>query len=77
MGNNSIPQYRDTSLIAAPEPRAHRAHFALVAIAGALLAGVHVHGALRRAQPPAETAEIGLYAPLAVLAAWLYHSLGQ
>jgi hypothetical protein len=42
--------------------------FRLIQIIGALMTGVHVWGAVRREQPWTETAEIPLYAGLAVLA---------
>jgi hypothetical protein len=57
-----------TCLLAVPHPEDYRGLFDLLTIAGALLAAVHVWGALERSQPWTETAEIALYAGLTVLA---------
>ncbi len=54
---------------AAPRASAHALLFELLAAAGALLALVHVWGAIRKQQPWTETVEIVLYAGAAA-AAW-------
>ena len=56
----------------APTASVHGIIFDLVGLAGALLAAVHVYGALRRQQPWTETVEIVLYVGAAV-AAWVLH----
>ena len=48
-----------------------------LAIAGALLAVVHVIGAVRDAQPLSEDLEIAGYAAFALLALWCRPSRGQ
>jgi hypothetical protein len=63
-------------LTASAEPRAHRALFLLGSLAGALLTAVHLAGAIQRAQPAIETAEIGLFATAAGLSLWLFLRLG-
>jgi hypothetical protein len=62
-------------LRAAPDPRGHRGAFELLVTAGVPLALVHVWGAVRRAQPWIETAEIGLYAGVSAIAVWFLHTL--
>jgi drug/metabolite transporter (DMT)-like permease len=59
-------------LRAAPDPRANRSIFFLLCVAGVLLTAVHVYGALRRAQPASETAEIGLYVGVTAVSTWMY-----
>lgn len=61
---------------AAPHPERFPALFDLIAWVGGLMTALHLYGAIRRVQPWTETAEIALYAPLAVLAAWLRAGLG-
>jgi hypothetical protein len=58
-------------LRAAAAPERHADLFELIGVAAVLLAAVHVRGALRRAQPWTEDAEILLYAAVAALAFWL------
>jgi hypothetical protein len=58
------------------DPIGNRGVFDLVAQIGVLMVGVHVWGWLRREQPWTETAEIGLYAAVTVLALWIRSSLG-
>ena len=43
----------------------------LLAVAFALMIAVHVHGWLRRTQPPLETAELPGFVALTALALWL------
>ncbi|MBJ6764132.1 hypothetical protein JGU66_25440 [Myxococcaceae bacterium JPH2] len=57
-----------------PDPKSHRAIFELIGLVGGLMVVVHVWGALRRAQPWAETAEIPLYGAVCVIAFWLRFS---
>jgi hypothetical protein len=64
------------SLGAVPHPERFPVLFELIAWIGALMTALHVYGAIRRVQPWTETAEIALYAVLAVLAAWLRSGLG-
>ena len=45
-------------LVAARDPRRHRIVFSMTAVAGSLLTGVHVWGAIQKKQPWTETAEI-------------------
>ncbi len=59
-------------LRAAPQASRAGALFDLIIVAGGLLAGVHVWGAIRRQQPWTETAEIALYVG-ATVAALLLH----
>ena len=61
---------------AVPHPERFPALFELIAWVGGLMTVLHAYGAIRRVQPWTETAEIALYAPLAVLAAWLRVGLG-
>jgi hypothetical protein len=56
---------------AAPAPEDHALVFELVIVTGASMTAVHTWGALRRAQPWTEDAEIILYGGLTVLAWWL------
>jgi hypothetical protein len=56
---------------AAPRAHEHALVFDGIAAAGALLALVHVWGALERRQPFLETLEIGLYVALTAVALWL------
>jgi hypothetical protein len=51
---------------ASADPSAHRDVFDLIIVVAALLAGVHVVGALQKKQPWTETAEIALYAATAI-----------
>ena len=60
---------------AAPAPADHPDTMLHVALACALMVVVHAWGALRRAQPWTEDAEILLYAALAALAFWLHAGL--
>lgn len=53
---------------AAPHPRDSAILFELLAVAGVLLAGAHLWGALEKRQPWIETVEILLYLGLTVLA---------
>jgi hypothetical protein len=64
-----------TGMEAAPHPRAHAILFDLIVAAGALLALVHVWGALRREQPWLETAEIAVYLGLTALTWWIRRGL--
>jgi hypothetical protein len=54
------------ALWAARDPWRHRIVFRMAAAAAALLAGVHVRGAIERKQPWTETAEIPLWAAMAI-----------
>jgi hypothetical protein len=60
---------------AAPAPAANLPLFELVIAAATLLTAVHVYGALRRAQPWTETAEIALYAAATAATLWVYRGL--
>jgi hypothetical protein len=60
---------------AAGDPLAHPLLFELIAGACGILTVVHAKGALERAQPPSETAEIALYAALAAIALWIRLSM--
>ncbi|HEY5949689.1 MAG TPA: hypothetical protein VIV40_29545 [Kofleriaceae bacterium] len=60
---------------AARDPVAHPMIFELMIVAGALLTLVHIVGALQRKQPWTETAEIGFWAAVTVVAALVYRSL--
>ena len=51
-------------LLAARDPRRHRVVFLMAAVAGFLLTGVHVSGAVQKKQPWTETAEIGFWAAM-------------
>lgn len=64
------------SLGAVPHPERFPVLFELIAWIGGLMTALHAYGAIRRVQPWTETAEIALYAVLAVLAAWLRSRLG-
>ena len=59
-------------LWAARDPWRHRIIFKIVAVVAALLAGVHVRGAIERKQPWTETAEIGLWAAMTIAAIACY-----
>lgn len=61
---------------AAMAPRDHRDVFMLLALIGVLMIAIHGWGALRRAQPWTETAEIGLYALVTGASLWLGQGLG-
>ncbi len=61
---------------AVPQPERFPALFELIAWVGGLMTVLHAYGAVRRVQPWTETAEIALYAPLAIAAAWLRAGLG-
>lgn len=54
------------ALWAARDPWRYRVVFQMAAVAAALLAGVHVRGAIERKQPWTETAEIPLWAAMAI-----------
>ena len=56
---------------AAPAPEQHPLVFDLIITTSALMAVVHVWGALRRAQPWTEDAEIIMYAGVTALAWWV------
>ena len=60
---------------AAPHPQEHTTVFELLVVAGSLLTGVHVWGAVRRQQPWTETAEIALYGLLTIVAYVIYRGL--
>lgn len=62
-------------LRAAAHPAAQPVVLELIAVAGALLAAVHVVGLLERSQPWPEHVEIILFAGAAALAAWLRASM--
>lgn len=64
------------ALRAAGDPMAHLEVFDLLALSSALLAVVHLWGAIRRRQPWTENVEIGIYALGAVAAVWLRLMLG-
>ena len=53
---------------AARDPIAHRSYFGFAEVASWLLAAVHVRGALERRQPPSESAEIAMWAAMAIIA---------
>ena len=59
-------------LLAARDPRRHRIVFAMAAVAGSLLTGVHIWGAIQKKQPWTETAEIPFWAAVAAGAAASY-----
>jgi hypothetical protein len=61
---------------AAPDPEGALYLFELLTIVALLLTAVHVWGAIERAQPASETAEIALYLALTIVAAWLRIDLG-
>lgn len=60
---------------AAVAPVMHLPVFLLIAAIGALMTLVHVDGAVRRRQPPLETAEIALYAGVTALSLWMWTTL--
>ena len=59
-------------LLAARDPRRHRVVFPIAAVAGFLLTGVHIWGAVQKRQPWTETAEIAFWAAVAAGAAASY-----
>ena len=59
-------------LLAARDPRRHRIVFPIAALAGFLLTGVHVWGAIQKRQPWTETAEILFWGAMAAGAAASY-----
>ena len=59
-------------LLAARDPRRHRIVFPMTALAGSLLTGVHIWGAIQKKQPWTETAEIPFWAAVAAGAAASY-----
>lgn len=59
------------SVRAAPDAGSHPMLFEFISVSGALLAGVHLVGAIEGEQPWIETAEIVLFGGAAALAAWL------
>ena len=59
-------------LLAARDPWRHRIVFQMAAAAAALLAGVHVRGAIQGKQPWTETAEIPFWAAMAIAAIACY-----
>ena len=59
-----------TALIGARDPGRYRAVFTILAIAGALLAIVHLRGLLEDSQPLVEHLETAMYAGFAALAWW-------
>jgi hypothetical protein len=61
-----------SALRAARRPEEHRIIFEVGFLTGALLAGVHVWGALQRRQPWTETAEIAFWSAMAAAAALTY-----
>jgi hypothetical protein len=63
------------ALRAVSDPKGHRDVFDLIALACGLMAGVHVWGALRRAQPWTEDLEIVLYGAACAVAVGLRWSL--
>lgn len=63
------------ALRAVPDPRAHRDVFDLIAIASALMLGVHVWGAIRPRQPWTEDLEIALYGATLAVTLWIRHTL--
>ena len=60
---------------AAPRPADNMILFEVIIGASVLLCGVHIWGAMRRAQPWFETAEIALYGGAGLAALWLYLGL--
>jgi hypothetical protein len=54
------------ALWAARDPWRHRIVFQMAAVASALLAGVHIRGAIEGKQPWTETAEIPFWAAMAI-----------
>jgi hypothetical protein len=58
------------ALLAARDPAGHRSLFDVLALAGALLALVHVRGLFEDSQPAVEHLEIAMYAGFAALAWW-------
>jgi hypothetical protein len=60
---------------AATDVAAHAVVIELSIVAGGLLTLVHIVGALQRRQPPAETAEILVFAGLTVAMVLVYRSL--
>jgi hypothetical protein len=61
-----------SALRAARRPEENRIVFEVAFLTGALLAGVHVWGALLRRQPWTETAEIGFWSAMAAAAVLAY-----
>jgi len=59
-------------LLAARDPRRHRIVFPMASLAGLLLTGVHIWGAVQKRQPWTETAEIPFWAAVAAGAAASY-----
>ena len=59
-------------LLAARDPRRHRIVFLMAAVAGFLLTGVHVWGAVQKKQPWTETAEIAFWGAMTAGAAASY-----
>ena len=59
------------ALRAAPEAGSNPTFFEFIAVAGALLAGVHLVGAIEREQPWTETSEIFVFGGSAAFAAWV------
>jgi len=53
-------------LLAARDPWRHRIVFQMAAVAAALLAGVHIRGAVEGKQPWTETAEIPFWTAMAI-----------
>jgi hypothetical protein len=62
----------DTALWPARDPWRHRIVFRIAGMAAALLAAVHVRGAMEGKQPWTETAEITLWAAMAIGAVACY-----
>ena len=62
-------------LRAVPHPADNAIVFEIVIVACALLAAVHVWGAIRGTQPWTETAEIALYGGVTAAAIWIYTGL--
>src|SRR5688500_3682301 len=60
---------------AATDVAAHAVVIELSIVAGGLLTLIHIVGALQRRQPPAETAEILVFAGLTVALIFVYRSL--
>ncbi len=56
---------------AIPDPSSHKMLFELVGLATGMMTLVHIWGALRRAQPWTETAEIGFYGAVSATAFWI------
>jgi hypothetical protein len=59
-------------LLAARDPRRHRIVFPITAVAGFLLTGVHIWGAIQKKQPWTETAEIPFWAAVTAGAVAFY-----